>query len=133
MSESRDYAVLLTFFGLVAFILGVIGVFGVVSYTTGQRIREIGIRLALGAVRPRIVGEVVRRALLPVAIGIAVGLLGAAGASRVIAGMLYGVSAVDPMTYAGVVCVQVVVALAACYLPATRAVRSDPISVLRVE
>jgi len=132
-SESRTYAVLLTFFGLVAFTLVLIGVFGVVSYTTQQRRLEIGIRMAMGAVRPQIVGEVLRRSLIPIGFGLAIGLGLALASSQIIESMLFGIRAADPMTFAGVMGIQIAVAVLACYIPARRISATDPMMVLRNE
>ncbi len=133
VTQSRTSTVLMAFFGIVAFALALIGVFGVVSYTTQQRTREIGIRITLGAVRPRIVSEVLAGALLPVGIGLLLGIGLALFATRALANLLFGVAATDLATYAGVVGLQIAVALLACYLPARRIASTDPMLVLRSE
>ncbi len=132
-AQSRTATILLSFFGLTAFILALIGVLGVMMYVTLQRTREIGIRMTLGAVRSRIVSEVLWGALVPVGIGLIIGLGLALVSSRLIASLLFGVSAIDPVTYAGVALVQLTVALLACYLPARRIANTDPMVVMRME
>jgi predicted permease len=121
-----------TFAGL-ALLLSSIGIYGVISYLVGQQTREIGIRIALGAQRGDvlrlILGDGARMALLGVAIGIAA----AFGLTRLMAKMLYGVSATDPITFVLVALVLILVALAACYIPARRAMRVDPLVALRYE
>jgi len=122
---------LLAGFAVLALALAAIGIYGVVSYTVAQRTREIGVRLALGAdmgdIARMVLGEGVRRT----GVGIAIGLAGALAASRAVRGMLYGVGATDPVTYAAVVALLVAVTVAACLLPAWRAARVSPLAALR--
>jgi len=125
--------VLLAIAGAMALLLGVVGIYGVVSYAVAQRTREVGIRMALGAPQGGVQGLFVRRALLLVAIGSAIGLAGAAGATRLMSSLLFGVSALDPVTYVGVAVVIGLAALLAAYLPARRASRVDPLIALRAE
>jgi putative ABC transport system permease protein len=110
-----------------------VGIYGVISYLTGQRTHEIGIRVALGAsssdVLHMILGEGVRITL----IGVAIGLIAAVGLTRLITKVIYGVGANDPFTFIGVALLLTTVALAACYIPARRAMRVDPIVALRHE
>jgi putative ABC transport system permease protein len=129
----RATTILLAAFAAVAMILACIGLYGVIAYSVNRRTREIGIRLALGA-QPKdvlrlIVGEGTRLALA----GVVVGILAALGLTRLISKLLYGVSATDPLTFGGVAAVLLVVALAACYFPARRAMRVDPVVALRNE
>jgi putative ABC transport system permease protein len=125
--------ILLGAFAGVALLLSGIGIYGVISYLVGQQTREIGIRMALGAQRKDvlrlILGNGARMALL----GVAIGIVAALGLTRLMAKMLYGVSATDPITFIVVALVLVVVALAACYIPARRAMRVDPLVALRYE
>jgi predicted permease len=125
--------ILLGAFAGVALLLSSIGIYGVISYLVGQQTREIGIRMALGAQRKDvlrlILGNGARMALL----GVAIGIVAALGLTRLMAKMLYGVSATDPVTFVVVAFVLVVVALAACYIPARRAMRVDPLVALRYE
>jgi putative ABC transport system permease protein len=124
---------LLGAFAALALVLAAAGIFGVMSFTAEQRKREIGIRIALGArgrdILRLLVGEGMALALL----GIALGLCSALGLSRFLSSLLHGVEPTDPPTLAAVCALLGAVALAACYLPARRALRNDPISVLRIE
>jgi putative ABC transport system permease protein len=119
--------------GLLGLALAVIGVYGVVSYSAAQRTQEIGIRLALGAQRGDILKMVLHQGLGPVGIGVGVGLGLAYLLSRAIQNMLFGISAHDPLTFAGVSLLLGLVAMAACLIPARRATRIDPIIALRWE
>jgi predicted permease len=119
--------------GILGLTLALVGVYGVISYSTGQRTREIGIRMALGA-RPGDVWRIVfRQALAIVALGALIGILAALGLTRAMASFLYGVSAHDPLTYLGVTTLIAGVTLAACYIPARRATKVDPMEALRYE
>jgi putative ABC transport system permease protein len=118
----------LGFFGLV---LATVGMFGVFGFVVRQRTREIGIRIALGARAAEIIRLVVAGSSRPVVAGLAVGLLGALGASQALRSKLYGVSPLDPLTYAGVALLLSVAAMAASYVPVRRAVRLDPTQALR--
>jgi putative ABC transport system permease protein len=133
ISQPRFYMTLLTIFAGVALALAGIGIFGVLSYAVSQRTREIGIRMALGARERSVVVMVVRQAMLLVAIGVVSGTVAALVLSQTMARMLFGVTATDPATFAGVAAVLVAVALLACYMPARRASRVDPIIALRSE
>ena len=124
---------LLTIFGGIALVLAAIGIYGLMSYTVEQGTRDIGVRLALGAARGQIVRLVVARGMTLAGIGLAAGLAGAFAASRLLSRMLYGVKPTDPATYAAVAVVLGTIALLACYVPARRAMRVDPIVALRAE
>jgi putative ABC transport system permease protein len=129
--ERRFHLVLLGIFSLVALVLSAIGVYGLISYTTRQRGHEIGVRLALGA-RPRdVTGMVVRQGLTLGLAGVAVGLLGAAGLTRFLAGMLYGVEPFDALTFAQIALLMLSIAVVAAWLPGRRAAAADPAAVLR--
>jgi putative ABC transport system permease protein len=119
--------------GLLGLILAAVGVYGVISFSTSQRTREIGIRMALGARPQDIWGAVFRQGLLIVVVGAAVGVAAALALTRVMAHMLYGVSAHDPVTYLAVTLLIAAITLLACYIPARRAAKVDPMVALRYE
>jgi len=120
-------------FALTALLLAGLGIYGVISYIVSQRTHEIGIRLALGAQREHIMSQVLRQGLSLAIAGAAVGFVGALIVSRLMAGLLYSVRPTDPVTFAGVAILLVGVALLACYIPARRAMKVDPILALRYE
>jgi putative ABC transport system permease protein len=127
----RMGAVLLTVFGGLALLLASLGVYGVLAFSIARRTREIGIRMALGADRRRVFALVIREGMTLVGIGVALGLAAGFYASAAIGRFLYDVSPRDVVTFAGVPCVLAAVALVACYLPARRAMRVDPMTALR--
>jgi ABC-type antimicrobial peptide transport system permease subunit len=116
-----------------ALLLGAVGLYGVLSYAVSQRRREIGIRLALGAQAREIQRLFVRRGLVLAGIGIAVGMVGSAGFTRLMQSLLFGISPLDPITFAVVPIVLAAAAVLASYLPARRAVSVDPVETLRAE
>ncbi len=130
---ARVAAVLLGSFGLLAMLLAAIGLFGVMSYAVGQRTREIGIRMALGARPAEVFRLVVGQGLLLTAIGVAIGLGLAAVGTRLLSGLLYGVNALDPVTFSVVTLLLAAAAFLACYFPARRAMKVNPIVALRYE
>jgi predicted permease len=119
--------------GSVGLLLAMLGLYGVVAYSVNQRTRELGVRLALGAQRTTVLGMVLGDGLRLAAVGVVVGLVAAAGATRVIAGFLFDVSALDAVTFIGMALLLVIVALLATYVPARRAAGLDPMSALRSE
>jgi len=127
----RMGAVLLGFFGLLALVLASVGLYGVIAYSVSRRDREIGLRMAMGASPRDVVRLVVGGGMTLVAVGMAVGLVLAASGSRVLEGVLYGTSALDPLAFGGAALVLVAVALLANVLPAVRAARLDPLAALR--
>jgi predicted permease len=129
----RDSALLFGLFAAVALAIAAIGVYGVAAYAIAQRTKEIGIRVALGAARRDVTRLVVMQTLWPTVIGIAIGVAGATIATRFVASMLYGVSPLDPATLAIAVFVLLSVALAATWVPARRATRTDPLLALRTQ
>ncbi len=133
MSGPRFDAMLLGIFAAVALILAAIGVYGVVAYTVSQSLREIGIRRALGAGRGAIFGEILRRGLAPVVLGLLAGVGGAFWAVRFVTDRLFGVAAFDPVTFVLVPLLILLVAVLACLVPARRATRVDPLVILREE
>ena len=125
--------VMLAIAGSMALVLGIVGIYGVISYTVSQRTREIGIRLALGAQRSGLQWMFVRSALVLTAIGIAIGVGSAAGLMQLMKSLLFGTSPLDPLTYVAVLLILAVSAVLASYLPARRAAAVDPVDTLRVE
>jgi predicted permease len=125
--------VMLAIAGSMALVLGVVGIYGVISYTVSQRRREIGIRAALGAQHGQMKRMFVGHGLLLVSIGVVIGLVAAAGLTRLMSTLLYGISPLDPMTYVAVPLVLVTATVLATYLPARRAASVDPVEALRVE
>jgi len=130
---ARMGAALLGLFGALALVLASIGIYGVLAYSVAQRTSEIGLRMALGAQPRQVLGLVLRQGMLLAMIGAAVGILVALPVARMAGNLLYGVSATDPLTYLGITLLLLCVALLACYLPARRATRIDPLKALRVE
>jgi predicted permease len=120
-------------FAAMALLLSSVGIYGVISYLVGQRTREIGIRVALGAGRADVMRLVLGHGVKMACIGVVIGLAASLGLTRLMANMLYGVSPTDPLTFAGVAILLTLVALTACYIPARRAMRVDPIVALRYE
>jgi ABC-type antimicrobial peptide transport system permease subunit len=131
--NDRIIATLSTAFGLLATLLSVIGLYGVMAYTVARRTREIGVRMALGAKQADVVWLVMREVLVLVGSGIALGLVSAFAASKIVASQLYGVAATDPLTIAAAAAVLAGVAMVAGYVPARRATRVNPVLALRYE
>jgi putative ABC transport system permease protein len=132
-ARPRVSAIVLGSFAVTALLLAAIGIYGVVSYGVLQRTRELGIRMALGAGEGTVLAMVLRQGMAPVVLGIAVGIAAAWAATRVLRGLLFQVGATDPVTFLAVTIFLGVAALLACYLPARRAARSDPVIALRAE
>jgi putative ABC transport system permease protein len=133
VARRRLYVVLLGVFACVALLLAATGIYGVVSYSVTQRTREIGIRVALGAERVDVLQLIIAQATKLAIAGELLGFLVALGLTRLMASLLFGISAADPLTFAGVGILLTAVALAACYIPARRAMRVDPMVALRYE
>jgi predicted permease len=133
IAQQNFNMVLLTIFGAIALLLAAIGIYGLMSYSVAQGTHDIGVRLALGADRRDILSLVVVRGMKLAIVGLAVGVLGALAASRLLGRLLFGVKASDPATYVAVVAALAFVAFLACYLPARRAMRVDPLVALRAE
>jgi len=131
--DRRQQMMLLGAFAALALALASIGLYGVLSYGVTQRAREIGLRMALGASGSSVVAMVVRHGLALTGIGIVIGLAGSWAATRSLKNLLYGVTATDPATFAEVAALLTLIAFVACWLPARRASKVDPIKVLREE
>ena len=133
LGSRRFNVILIGFFGIVALLLATAGVFGVMAYSVSRRTREIGVRVALGAASRDVLRMILGQGLRTILVGVAAGLGGALALTRTVGSLLFGVTATDPMTFAAVILLLVVAALLACYIPARRATRVDPMIALRNE
>ena len=133
LTERRFSMEVIGLFAVTALLLSALGIYGVISHLVTERTREIGIRLALGANRRTILEMLIGQCLALTTLGLCVGLAGAAAVARLMAGTLYGVRPTDPLTFLSVAGVLAIVALLACYIPARRAMRVDPMTTLRQE
>jgi len=133
LADYRFPMILLNSFAGVALLMASVGLYGVISYLVGQRTHELGVRLALGAQRRDILRLVINQGMKMALSGVALGVLAAFGLTRLLTQMVFGVSTTDPATFAIITSLLVVVALLACFLPALRATRVDPLSALRHE
>ncbi|HYL47554.1 MAG TPA: FtsX-like permease family protein, partial [Candidatus Limnocylindrales bacterium] len=133
LAQPRFSMLLLDSFGALALLLASIGIYGVISYSVAQRTQEIGIRLALGAQRKNVFGMILSQGPRLAALGIAIGLVLALGVTRLMSSFLFGVQPADPLTFAAVCALLLAVAFLACYVPARRATRVDPLTALRHE
>ena len=133
LGSRRFTLILYAFFGIAALLLATAGVYGVMAYSVSRRTREIGVRVALGASSREVLEMILGQGLRTILAGVAVGIAGALALTRTIASLLFGVTATDPVTFGGVVLLLIAVALLACYVPARRATRVDPLIALRYE
>ena len=133
VAPRRFIMMLIGLFAALALMLTAVGIYGVVSFSVSQQTREIGIRIALGAPRRTVLGHVLRQGTVVALVGIAIGLAGSFGLTRLIANQLFGLSATDPTTFVIVATLLMLVTLTACYLPARRATKVDPMAALRHE
>jgi putative ABC transport system permease protein len=133
VASPRFHMLLIGAFAGIALLLAVVGIYGLVAYSVSQRVHEVGIRMALGAHGRDVIKLVVGQGMALTLAGVGIGLLAAFALTRVLASFLYGVSAVDPLTFLGGAILLALVAIAASYLPARRATRVDPLIALRNE
>lgn len=133
VGQPRFRTTLLAAFSLLALVIAAVGIYGVMNYVVSQRIREFGIRVAIGATEGDVLRLVLRRAVVLIGAGLGLGLVGSAMLARLIAGLLYGISALDPATFVVVSVLLTAIALLASYIPARRATRVDPLTALRYE
>ena len=133
VAQARFYALLFALFGATGLLLTLSGIYGVLSYTVAQHTQEIGVRMALGALTSDVLRLFLGRGMLLTSAGIVVGLLGALALTRLMGGLLYGVGAADPLTYTLIAAALALAGLAACYVPARRATKVDPMEALRYE
>ena len=133
LAARRFGMILLGIFAAIALLLSCVGIYGVISYLVGQRTHEMGVRIALGAQRSDVLRLILGQGAKMAIIGVAVGIAVALGLTRLMSNQLFGVSAHDPLTFAGVAILLTFVAITACYIPARRAMRTDPIVALRYE
>jgi putative ABC transport system permease protein len=133
LGSRRFNLILISFFGITALLLATAGVFGVMAYSVSRRTREIGVRVALGAGSGDVLRMILGQGLRAIFIGLAIGLAGSLALTRTLESLLFGVTATDPLTFSGVIFLLVAAALLACYIPARRATRVDPMIALRYE
>ena len=133
LSSRRFQTSLLGLFSLMALLLAVVGMFALLHYSVAQRTHEMGVRIALGAQRKQLLRQVIYEGVRLAIAGVLIGILGAVAMTRLISSLLFGVRATDPTTFAGVAALLILTALLACYIPARRAMRVDPMVALRYE
>jgi putative ABC transport system permease protein len=133
LRSRRFNVILIGFFGITALLLATAGVFGVMAYSVSRRTREIGVRAALGAGSGDILRMILGQGMRTIFIGLAIGIAGSLVLTRTVESLLFGVTATDPLTFASVALLLMVIAIVACYIPARRATKVDPVIALRYE
>jgi ABC-type antimicrobial peptide transport system permease subunit len=133
LGSRRFNVILIGFFGITALLLATIGVFGVMAYSVSRRTREIGVRVTLGAATGDVLKMILGQGLRTIFIGVAIGIGGSLALTRTVESLLFGVTATDPLTFGGVTLLLIGAALLACYIPARRAAKVDPLVALRYE
>jgi putative ABC transport system permease protein len=133
MSQERFTTMFLIIFTSIALLLIIIGIYGVISYAVSQRTREIGVRMALGAQKTNILTMILKRGLTLLSIGLVIGILGAVGLTRFLSSYLFEISATDLLTFIFVPILIIIISMLACYIPAHRAAKTDPMEALRYE
>jgi putative ABC transport system permease protein len=133
LGSRRFNLILIAFFGIIALVLATAGVFGVMAYSVSRRTREIGVRVALGARSRDVLTMILSQGMRTIMIGIIIGLAGSFALTRTMQSLLFGVTATDPLTFVAVIALLIAAALAACYIPARRATKIDPMVALRYE
>jgi hypothetical protein len=133
LGSRRFNLILIAFFGVVALLLATAGVFGVMAYSVSRRTREIGVRVALGARSRDVLTMILTQGMRTILIGVAIGIAGSLALTRAISSLLFGVTATDPLTFVAVIALLTAAALLACYIPARRATKVDPMVALRYE
>jgi putative ABC transport system permease protein len=133
LGSRRFNVILIGFFGITALLLATAGVFGVMAYSVSRRTREFGVRVALGAGSGDVLRMVLGQGLRTIVIGVVIGIAGSLALTRTVESLLFGVTATDPLTFGGVTLLLVGAALLACYIPARRATKVDPMIALRFE
>jgi putative ABC transport system permease protein len=129
----RVFGSLFAIFAIIALVMSAVGLYAVMAYSVTQRTMELGVRMALGANGGNVIWLILKRGLWQMALGLSLGLAAAFGVSRVLATLLVGISATDPLTFAAITAILGTVAIAACLIPARRATRVDPLVALRAE
>jgi len=133
VDRQRFTLVLMIIFASLGTLLAAVGIYGVISYIVAQRTHEVGIRIALGAGRNDVLKMIIRQGLSPAMVGIVIGVAGASGMAHFLSSMLFGVKPTDPLTFIAVAVLLAAVAVLACYIPARRATKVDPMVALRHE
>jgi len=133
LGSRRFNLILISFFGMIALLLATAGVFGVMAYSVSRRTREIGVRVALGARSRDVLTMIVSQGMRTIVIGVVIGVAGALALTRTLSSLLFGVTATDPVTFGAVIALLIATALLACYIPARRATKVDPMVALRYE